>query len=115
MAVPTAEKMIDVPLGHKEAMRLAETEFARTVAHLRALSGEDWQKPTVCELWDVRAMASHVLAMAEAQASMRQFAHDFRAASKRSGGKMIDEMSATQVRERAAMGSAAITGRLAAV
>jgi hypothetical protein len=45
-------------------------------------------------------MATHVLGMAEAQASFRQFAHDFRAASKRTGGKMIDAMTATQVRER---------------
>jgi hypothetical protein len=53
--------------------------------------------------------------MAEAQASFRQFVHDFRAAGKRSGGKMIDEMTATQVRERAAMTPAAISSRLAAV
>ncbi len=60
-------------------------------------------------------MAAHVLGMAEAQASFRQFAHDFRAAGKRSGGKMIDEMSATQVRERTAMTPGAIVSRLAAV
>ena len=64
---------------------------------------------------DVRAMAAHVVGMAEAQASFRQFVHDFRAAGKRSGGKMIDEMTATQVRERAAMTPDAIISRLAAV
>jgi uncharacterized protein (TIGR03083 family) len=115
MAAPTAEKMIDAPLGHKEAMGLAGTEFARMVAHLRALSAEHWRQPTVCEQWDVRAMASHVLAMAEAQASVRQFAHDFRAAGKRSSGKMIDAMTATQVAERASMTPEAIVSRLAAV
>jgi len=103
------------PLRHQEAMILAATELDRMVAQLQALTPADWARPTVCELWDVRAMAAHVLGMAEAQASFRQFAHDFRAASKRSGGKMIDEMSATQVRERAAMTPAAITTRLAAV
>jgi hypothetical protein len=56
-----------------------------------------------------------VLGMAEAQASFRQFAHDFRAAGQRTGGKMIDAMSATQVRERAALTPAAIVSRLAAV
>jgi len=45
-------------------------------------------------------MATHVLGMAEAQASSASFAHDFRAASKRTGGKMIDAMTATQVSER---------------
>jgi uncharacterized protein (TIGR03083 family) len=103
------------PLGHREAMRLAETEFARMVAQLRSLSPEDWDRPTVCELWDVRAMATHVLGMAEAQASFRQFAHDFRAASKRTGGKMIDARTATQVRERSSMIPAGIIDRLGIV
>jgi uncharacterized protein (TIGR03083 family) len=102
-------------LGHREAMTLAATEFDRMGAQLAALAPADWARPTVCELWDVRGMATHVLGMAEAQASFRQFAHDFRAAGQRTSGKMIDEMSATQVRERAAMTPAAIVSRLAAV
>ena len=106
---------LTAPLGHQEAMILAATEFDRMVAQLRALGPRDWAQPTVCEPWDVRAMAAHVLGMAEAQASVRQFAHDFRAAGKRSSGKMIDEMTATQVRERAAMTPGAIVSRLAAV
>jgi uncharacterized protein (TIGR03083 family) len=115
MEAATAGKTIDTPLGHREAMGLAETEFARMVEQLENLSEEDWRQPTVCELWDVRAMASHVLAMAEAQASMRQFAHDFRAAGRRSGGKMIDAMTAVQVAERASMTPEAIVSRLAVV
>jgi uncharacterized protein (TIGR03083 family) len=109
------DETIEAPLGHTEAMVLAETEFARMVEQLGSLSSEDWRQPTACELWDVRAMASHVLAMAEAQASLRQFAHDFRAANKRSGGKMIDAMTATQVAERASMTPEAIVSRLATV
>ena len=96
-------------------MGLAETEFVRMGEHLRTLSAEDWRKPTVCELWDVRAMASHVLGMAEAQASVRQFAHDFRAASKRAGGKMIDAMTASQVAERESMTPEAIISLLATI
>ena len=115
MEVATAGKTIDTPLGHREAMALAETEFARMVEQLRSLSAEDWRQPTVCELWDVRSMASHVLGMAESQASMRQFAHDFRAAGRRSGGKMIDAMTATQVAERSSMTPEAIVSRLASV
>jgi uncharacterized protein (TIGR03083 family) len=102
-------------LGHREAMTLAATEFDRMGAQLTALAPADWARPTVCELWDVRGMAAHVLGMAEAQASFRQFAHDFRAAGKRTSGKMIDEMSATQVRERAGLTPAAIVSRLATV
>jgi uncharacterized protein (TIGR03083 family) len=113
--VATAGKTIDTRLGHSEAMGLAETEFARMVELLGSLSAEDWRQPTVCELWDVRAMASHVLGMAEAQASMRQFAHDFRAARRRSGGKMIDAMTAAQVAERASMTPEAIVCHLALI
>jgi uncharacterized protein (TIGR03083 family) len=115
MEAATAENTIAPPLGHEEAMGLAATEFARMVEHLGTLTAEDWRRPTVCQLWDVRAMASHVLGMAEAQASLRQFAHDFRAANKRSGGKMIDAMTATQVAERASMTPEAIISGLAAV
>jgi uncharacterized protein (TIGR03083 family) len=115
MEVATARNSIETPLGHTEAMGLAEIEFARMVEQLRSLSAEDWRQPTACELWDVRAMASHVLGMAEAQASVRQFVHDFRAASRRSGGKMIDAMTATQVAERASMTPEAIISRLAFV
>src|SRR5207244_4451446 len=85
METAMIDEAVASPLGHGEARQLAETEFAAMVAQLRSLSPKDWARPTVCELWDVRAMASHVLGMAEAQASFRQFAHDFRAASKRTG------------------------------
>jgi len=102
-------------LGHREAMALAAAEFERVLTQLRSLAPEDWARPTVCELWDVRAMASHVLGMAEAQASLRLFLHDYRAAGRRSGGKMIDAMTATQVRERASMNPAAIIDRLTLV
>ena len=103
------------PLGHREAMGLAETEFARMVELLGSLSAGDWRQPTVCELWDVRATASHVLAMAEAQASMGQFVHDLRNARRRTGGKMIDAMTAAQVAERSSMTPDVIVSRLASV
>jgi uncharacterized protein (TIGR03083 family) len=115
MNTATIDAAALAPLGHHEAMGLAETEFARVVSQLRALSPDDWTRPTACELWDVRAMASHVLGMAESQASFRQFAHDYRAAGKRVGGKMIDAMTATQVGERASMTPSEITDRLAVV
>jgi uncharacterized protein (TIGR03083 family) len=96
-------------------MGLAETEFARMVELLGSLSAGDWRQPTVCELWDVRATASHVLAMAEAQASMGQFVHDLRNARRRTGGKMIDAMTAAQVAERSSMTPDVIVSRLASV
>jgi uncharacterized protein (TIGR03083 family) len=111
--------MIDVAtipkLGHDEAMVLAETEFDRALDLLRQLEAQDWERPTVCELWDVRAMVTHVAGMAEAQASFRQFAHDYRAATKRSGGPMIDAMTAAQIRERASLTPSRLVERLAEV
>jgi uncharacterized protein (TIGR03083 family) len=113
---PSVVDVARVPaLGHDEAMGLAETELARVVDLLRQLDPEEWATPTVCDLWDVRAMVSHVLGMTEAQASVRQFASDFRAAKRRSGGPMIDAMTATQVRQRAELTPAQLIEQLAAV
>ncbi len=101
----TMTDVANIPvIGHHEAMMLAETEFTRAVSLLRQLRGDQWHEQTVCQLWDVRAMVAHVLGMAEAQASIRQFAHDFRAARNRTGGLMIDAMTAAQVRDRAGPG-----------
>ncbi len=71
------------PLAHREAMVLAGAEFDRMIELLEDLDASEWSRRTCCPLWDVREMAIHALGMAEAQASMRQFAHDFRAAAKR--------------------------------
>jgi uncharacterized protein (TIGR03083 family) len=99
-------------LGHAEAMRLAEVEFARMVELLDGLDPEEWRCPTVCPDWDIRALAAHVVGMAEAQASIRRFAHDFASARRRRGGSMIDAMTATQVRERAHLSPAELVARL---
>jgi uncharacterized protein (TIGR03083 family) len=115
MAGPFVDVAATPALGHDEAMVLAETEFARMVDLLRDLLPDDWAKPTACALWSVRDMVAHVVGMAEAQASFRQFAHDFRMAGKRDGGAMIDALNATQVRERTGMAPWALVDRLAGV
>jgi uncharacterized protein (TIGR03083 family) len=102
-------------LGHDDAMILAEAEFARTIDLLELLSPDDWERPTVCSLWNVRSMVAHVVGMAEAQASYRQFVHDFRVARKRTGGAMIDAMNACQVHDRAALTPRQLTDGLATV
>lgn len=115
MTRPPTTDVATIPrLSHSEAMVLAANEFARTVDLLRQLRADDWQRQTVCGEWDVRAMVGHMLGMAEAQASFRQFIHDFRAANKRAGGKMIDAMTATQVRERADLTTAELVDRFVA-
>jgi uncharacterized protein (TIGR03083 family) len=102
MTRPPMTDVATIPkLGHREAMQLAADEFACTLELLHQLRPDDWQRRTVCDQWDVRAMVAHMLGMAEAQASFRQFLHDFRTASKRSSGAMIDALTATQVGDRA--------------
>jgi uncharacterized protein (TIGR03083 family) len=111
----TAPEVTTIPaLGHDEAMGLAETEFARMVALLRTLSADDWTKDTVCTLWSVQEMVAHVVGMAEAQGSFRQFVHDFGVARKRTGGAMIDALNASQVRDRAGLTPEQLVDRLAA-
>ena len=114
MTSPFVDVSAIPPLGHDEAMVLAASEFARMVDLLRTLRPDDWAQPTACELWTVREMVSHVVGMAEAQASFRQFVHDLRQAGKRDGGAMIDALNAAQVRERAGVAPAALIDRLAA-
>lgn len=90
-------------LDRDVAMRLATTEYDRFLDQLRALRPDDWQAPTECPGWDVRAMASHVLGMAAMSASVREQVHQLRAAgkaAKATGLAQIDALTALQVRER---------------
>jgi uncharacterized protein (TIGR03083 family) len=100
-------------LPHEVAMRLAATEYQRLADMLRALSPDDWARPTECPGWDVRAMASHALGMVEMAASLREQRRQMRLARSR-GGVFIDALTGLQVEERQHMTPAQITGRFAA-
>lgn len=102
-------------LRHRAAMELAEMEFGRMLDLLRQLRADEWHTTTVCGPWDVRALVSHVLGMAEGQASIRQFLHDFRIASRRESGAMIDAMNAAQVAEGQHLPPAQLVDGLASV
>lgn len=101
-------------LDRDTAMHLAETEYQRVVVLLEGLSAQDWAKPTDCPAWDVRAMAAHMLGMAEMSASIRESMRQVKAAEKR-GGVFIDALTALQVDERADMSAAGIAARYAEV
>lgn len=96
------------------AMRLAATEYERTVQLLRSLSPADWTTPTRCPGWDVRAMAAHLLGMAEMAASLREQRRQVKLAEK-GGGLFLDALTALQVDERADMQPAEIVARFATV
>src|SRR5512135_2307189 len=67
----TPERPRQPAMPRAVTMALAEAEYQRFLAQLRELSGDDWTRPTDCPDWDVRAMAGHVLGMAEMAASVR--------------------------------------------
>ncbi len=91
-------------IGHDEAMRLATAENAKFGALLRNIASEDWSKPTDCTLWDVRAMAAHVVGSAAGQVSPREFLRQKRKGkpvTAEIGGQFWwDGMNEVQVRER---------------
>jgi uncharacterized protein (TIGR03083 family) len=111
MTAPSKPRAAALP--RDTAMRLAATEYQRFADMLRALSPDDWARPTECPGWDVRAMASHALGMVEMAASIREQRRQPRLARSR-GGVFIDALTALQVDERADMTPAQITGRYAA-
>jgi uncharacterized protein (TIGR03083 family) len=106
MTMTTTRDVTTIPrIGHDEAMRLATAENAKFGALLREVKPDDWSTPTDCTLWDVRAMAAHVVGSAAGQVSPREFLRQ-----KRKGKPVVGEiggqfwwdgMNEVQVRERA--------------
>lgn len=97
-------------LARPVAMRLAADEYQRFIDVLGQLSPEDWNRPTECPGWDVRAMAAHALGMTEMAASIREQMRQVKTATKR-GGVFIDALTSLQVEERREMSPAQIVAR----
>lgn len=92
------------PITPADAERLAATEYARVAEQLRSLTDDDWARPTDCPLWDVRAMAGHSVGMMADVTSFRSLFRRMVAAAraaKRSGGAMVDSMTAMQIADTA--------------
>jgi uncharacterized protein (TIGR03083 family) len=87
-------------LDRSVAMSLAEHEYARFLTTLRQLEPADWARPTACAGWDVRALASHVLGMAEMAGSTREQGVQMLPAWRRAG-VFIDNLTAIQVAKHA--------------
>jgi uncharacterized protein (TIGR03083 family) len=113
-AAPSATGIRRSVLDRATAMRLAADEYARYLDQLRSLGAGDWSRPTECPGWDVRAMATHNLGMAEMVCSMREYARQ-NAGAARKGGKFIDALTAAQVEERVALTPRQIVDRYAAL
>jgi uncharacterized protein (TIGR03083 family) len=98
-------------LDRPTAMRLAAVEYGRFEGLLRSLDPADWTRPTDCPTWDVRAVAGHVLGMAEMAASVRGVVGQNAAAARAGGG--IDALTAHQVRLAAHLEPAQLVERFA--
>jgi uncharacterized protein (TIGR03083 family) len=121
MTAPTTARAIEplkLPLtcgiDRGVAMRLAATEYDRFLAQLRLLSPTDWGRPTRCPDWDVRAMAGHVLGMADMAASIVESWRQMRAAKQR-GGVFIDALTGVQVDKHRELTPANLVDRFAVV
>lgn len=93
-------------LDRKVAMRLAADEYARVVAVFERLTPDQWTAPTECPGWDVRAMAGHILGMAQMVAGLPETVRQQGAAKKRAqrdGGLLIDALTAVQVEKNASL------------
>ncbi|MGH8859644.1 MAG: maleylpyruvate isomerase family mycothiol-dependent enzyme [Jatrophihabitantaceae bacterium] len=101
-------------LARATAARLAATEYQRFIDLLTSLGAAGWTEQTDCPQWDVRAMATHALGMAEMAASIREQMRQVKTATTR-GGVFIDALTALQVEERAGMQPADIIERFVRV
>jgi uncharacterized protein (TIGR03083 family) len=98
-------------LEREAAMTSAATEYTRTVALFESLTPGQWALGTDCPGWDVRAVAGHMLGMAQMTATLPALARQQMAAqkgAKKTGTVMIDVLTALQVRENAALSTAEV-------
>jgi uncharacterized protein (TIGR03083 family) len=111
--------MIVNRIDRPEAKVLAEEEFDRFAALMGSLSEAEWALPTDCTEWDVRKMALHVLGAADAQASVKEFVHQFRCGrplnKEIDSHHWVDGINELQIRERANLSDDEVVAELTAV
>lgn len=93
-------------LDRAVALRLAATEYERVTDLFEALTPDQWLAATDCPAWDVRAMAGHMLGMAQMAASVPEMMRQQIASArrqKRDGGLTIDALTALQVDKNAGL------------
>lgn len=94
------------PIRHREAMRLAETAYARFAGVVENLDDADWDQPTDCDGWDVRDLVGHVVGAMRSSASMREFVSQQREIKRRvaaEGGVQTEVMTQVQLDRTAAL------------
>ncbi|MBA3292560.1 MAG: maleylpyruvate isomerase family mycothiol-dependent enzyme [Geodermatophilaceae bacterium] len=111
---PTTTRPRTSTLDRAILLRLAAVEYQRFTTMLAGLDSGEWPRPTECPGWDVRAMAGHVVGMAEMAASVREMIRQQGAAKKR-GGIPIDALTAVQVEKNAELSSQELIDRFRVV
>ena len=103
-------------LERPECTALALQEFHRIGQLLTTLDDADWSRPTDCPDWDVRAVAGHILGMAQTFSSLRQFlSYMPTAARTRQGRDLIDSLTALQVQRTADLDRSTLISDIEAV
>lgn len=90
---------------HEEAKIIALGELARFLDLVGGLKPDDWTRPTVCTLWDVRQVVAHVAGAAASYASWRELGRQWsplrQRPYRRSGMSILDALNQIQVDDRA--------------
>jgi uncharacterized protein (TIGR03083 family) len=88
MSADTVIKASEIPrIQHNEAMAITAVENQRLWELLIKIKPDEWSLPTDCTRWDVRAIAVHLIATAEAQGSVVEFLRQATA-----GRKLMEEI-----------------------
>jgi uncharacterized protein (TIGR03083 family) len=102
-----------------EARVLADEEFTRFAGLVESLTPKEWVTPTACTGWDVRTMVLHILGSGDAQASVREFAHQLRRGlplnKEIDSHHWVDGLNEVQIRERNSLTNDEIVAQIRAV
>ncbi len=117
---PDATRVADIArIDRPEARVLADEEFRRFAAQCASLTDEEWVRSTDCTGWTVRDVALHVLGSADAQASRKEFAHQFVRGipvnRQIDSHHWVDGINELQIRERRSLSNDELVAQLTAV
>jgi len=97
-----------------QAALIGDAEGQVAVALLRQIRGNDWQRPTDCPEWDVRALVSHLVAQCEDGLRLGTMLRRELAGRRRYPGKpSVDAHMAVQVDDHLAEPGAELAERFA--
>jgi len=120
MTVTAEHTSTSLRIGRDEAKVIALEEFRRYAALCASLTPEEWAAPTDCTWWDVRKMSLHVLGAADAQASVKEFVHQFTKGVPLNkqlpeSHHFVDGVNELQIREREHLTNEELVAQLQAV